>query len=143
MIIDVDLPTVHDNGMFISAKVSRIVELIREHDQNLDVKWIPPQMRKPGDAAFAITERLRDGSEVVAFYVDTEEQFDETVLARVYEADNKIHSVSSMVESRNAAVKAAQKARMADECQQHIDLMRSMIRSGKHTYRHGGKKYAL
>lgn len=143
MIIDVDLPTVHDNGMFISAKVSRIIELIREHDSNLDVKWIPPSLRKEGDAAFAITERLRDGSEVVAFYVDSEEHFDEDVLARVYEADNQFHDVSTMLESKNAAAKRAAEAKAAEERAQHVDLMRSMVQSKKHTYRHGGRKFNL
>lgn len=143
MIIDADLPVVHNNGMFISAKVSRIVELIREHDSNLDVKWIPEKLRGPGDAAFAITEKLRDGSEVVAFYIQSEKDFDETVLARVYEADNAYHNVQTMMESHNRAIKAVEEAKLADERAQHIDLMRSMVTTRLHTYKHNGNKYNL
>lgn len=143
MIVDVDLPTVHDNGMFISAKISRIVELIRAHDSNLDVKYIPPNLRGPGDAAFAITERLRDGREVVAFYVQSECDFDEDVLARVYEADNQHHNVQSMLESKNKAAQRYQEAKHREEREAHYDVMLSMIRSKKHTYRHNGKKYDL
>lgn len=143
MIVNVDLPVVHDNGMFISAKISRIVELIREYDNNLDVKYIPPHMRRPDEAAFMITERLRDGREVVAFYVQSECDFDEDVLAKVYEADNAKHDVQSVMESKNKAATAVRHAREREEREAHYDLMLSMINSKKHTFRHGGKKYDL
>jgi hypothetical protein len=143
MIVDVDLPAVHDNGMFISARISRIVELIREYDPNLDVKMIPAERRGPGDAAFMITERLRDGREVVAFYVQSECDFDEDVLAKVYESDNAKHDVQSVMESKNKAATAVRHAREREEREAHYDLMLSMIQSKKHTYRHNGKKYDL
>jgi hypothetical protein len=91
MHIDVDLPTAHDDGHFISGKVSRIVELVREYDSRLDVKWIPPNMRSATDPAFAITERLSDGRDVVAFYVQDESEMDERVLERVLLGDNTKH----------------------------------------------------
>jgi hypothetical protein len=141
--LNVDLPTVHDNGMFISAKVSRIVELIREYDSNLDVKWVPPTMRGRTDPAFAITERLRDGREVVAFYVNTEAEFNEDVLARIYAGDNAKQDVQAMMEAKNKAVRAATKAKQREELEASYDFMASMIGSHKHTYRHGGRKYDL
>lgn len=143
MIIDVDLPTAHNDGHFISAKVSRIVELIREYDHRLDVKWIPPNLRSPADPAFAITERLRDGSEVVAFYIQSEEQFNEDVLARIYAGDNAKHDVQSILNAKNAAVQRVQNARHQEERYAYYDLMSSMIRSNKHTYKHGGRRYDL
>jgi hypothetical protein len=143
MIVDVDLPAVHDNGMFISARISRIVELIRDYDPNLDVKMIPAERRGPGDAAFMITERLRDGREVVAFYVQSECDFNEDVLAKVYESDNAKHDVQSVMESKNKAATAVRHAREREEREAHYDLMLSMVTSKKHTYRHGGKKYDL
>jgi hypothetical protein len=143
MIIDVDLPAVHDNGMFISAKVSRIVELIREYDHRLDVKMIPPGMRRPDEPAFAITERLSDGREVVAFYVQDESYFDERVLARIYEGDNTKGDVQKRIDAQNAAVNRVREARQAEERAQYYDLMGSMIRSNKHTYRHDGRKFSL
>jgi hypothetical protein len=142
-IVNVDLPVVHDNGMFISAKISRIVELIRDYDSNLDVKFVPAERRGPNDAAFMITERLRDGREVVAFYVQSECDFDEDVLAKVYESDNAKHDVQSVMESKNKAARAVQAARHQEELDAHYDLTRSMIVSKKHTYRHDGKKYDL
>jgi hypothetical protein len=143
MIIDVDLPAVHEDGSFISARVSRIVELIRDYDPNLEVKWIPERMRQPGEPAFMITERLRNGREVVAFYVESEQHFDESVLARIYAGDNSRHDVLANVEAQNAAVNRVREARQQEEREQYYDLMGSMIKAKKHNYRHGGKTYHL
>lgn len=143
MQIDVDLPTAHEDGRFISAKVSRIVELIRDYDHHLDVKWIPQDMRKPDEPAFAITERLSDGREVVAFYVEKEQDFDERVLARIYEGDNTKHDVQQRINAQNAAATAIRESRQRDERYAYYDVMTSMIRSKKHTYKHNGKKYSL
>jgi hypothetical protein len=143
MIIDVDLPTAHDNGQFISAKVSRIVELIREYDHRLDVKWIPPNMRGANEPAFAITEALGDGREVVAFYVQSEADFNETVLARIYEGDNTKGDVQARIDAQNAAVARVREARQREERFQYYDVMASMIRSGKHTYKHDGRRFSL
>jgi len=140
---DVDLPTAHDDGHFVSAKVSRVVELIREYDSRLDVKWVPPDQRGPTDPAFAITERLADGREVIAFYVDSEESFDEDVLARVYAGDNAKNDVQSRVDAQNEAAKRVQEAKHREELEQYYSLLGSMITSKKHTYRHDGKKYIL
>lgn len=143
MIIDVDLPTAHDDGRFINANVSRIVELIREYDYRLDVKWVPPDQRGPNDPAFAITERLSDGREVVAFYVANESDFNENVLARIYEGDNTKGDVQKKMEAKNKAMRASQEARHRDERYAQYDVMTSMINSRKHTFRHNGKKYDL
>lgn len=140
---DVDLPTAHDDGHFISAKVSRVIELIREYDNRLDVKWVPPDRRSPTDPAFAITERLADGREVVAFYVDSEEHFDENVLARIYEGDNSKHDIQTRVDAQNAAAKRLQEAKHREEREQYYSLLGSMILSKKHTYKHQGRKYSL
>ncbi len=143
MDLSVDLPQVHDDGRFISAKVSRIVELIREYDHRLDVKWVPPDRRAPDDPAFAITERLGDGREVVAFYVDNEESFNENVLTRIYMGDNTKHDVQARITAQNAAVTRVSQLRAREENQQFAEFIGSMIRSHKSYYRHGGKTYHL
>jgi hypothetical protein len=143
MYLDVDLPTAHDDGRFVSAKVSRLVELIRAYDSHLDVKWVPPDLRGPSDPAFAITEQLADGREVVAFYIQDERDFDTDVLARIYAGDNTKQDVQGIIDARNKAVQDEQNARHREERYAYYDLMASMIKSGKHTYKHDGRKYNL
>lgn len=143
MSINVDLPTAHEDGRFINANVSRVVELVRDYDHRLDVKWVPPDQRGPNDPAFAVTEKLSDGREVVAFYVASESDFNEDVLARIYNSDNAKQDVQKTMEAKNKAVRAVQEARARDERYAQYDLMVSMVNSRKHTYHHGGKKYSL
>jgi len=136
-----DAPAAHEDGHFISAKVSRIVELIRDFDPRLDVKWVPPEHRAPGDAAFAIVERIADGREQPVFYVQTEEEMDERVLARIYESDVAHNDVMGKMEANNRAIKAAEDAKFRDMQEESHDLMRSVLKSGKHNYQHNGKTY--
>jgi hypothetical protein len=140
---DIDLPTVHSDGHFISAKVSRVIELIREYDHHLDVKWVPPDRRGPGDAAFAITERLGDGREVVAFYIDSEENFNEDVLARIYMGDNTKNDVQAFITAKNNAANALLRAKQREELEEYYSLLGSMIISKKHYYKHDGRQYNL
>lgn len=136
-----DAPTAHDDGHFISAKVSRIVELIREYDPRLDVKWIPPEHREPGDAVFSIIERTSDGKEHIAFHVQSEEEFNESVLARIYAADVDHNDVLGRVEANNRAIRDADAARKRDAMEERHDLMRTLLASPKHNFRHDGKEY--
>jgi hypothetical protein len=138
--INVDLPTVHEDGRFISSKVSRVVELIREYDHRLDVVWIPHDRRNPDEPAFAITESLSDGRKVVAFYVQDESEFDERVLERIILGDNAHHDVQARVEAQNQAARAMALAKRREEVAAFADFARSVITSRKHTYHHDGRK---
>lgn len=138
-----DLPVPHDNGMWINEKISRLVELIRNYDNHLDVKIIPDHLLQMGDAKFAITERLADGREVVAFYVQSEAEFDESVLARIYEADNTKHDVQSAMESHNKAQRALKQKEYEDQMQQAHDEAAFLWKTPKHTVRLGGKTLHL
>lgn len=132
-------PVAHDDGHFINAKVSRIVELIREHDPNLDVKWIPPNQRGHNDPAFVIVERAADGGEYPVFHVDSEEHMNEEVLTAVYAADMNIHNVQDWLEAKNKAYRDAQALQARDEMEAKHDLARSILKSPLHTYKHNGK----
>lgn len=143
MILDVDLPVPHADGRFINAKISRVVELVREYDSRLNVRWVPPDLRQEGDPAFAITERLRDGSEVVAFYVQDESEFDERVLQRIILGDNAHHDVEKVIEAANLAAAAMAEKRRREEVAEYADFATSVIRSRKHRYRHEGREFDI
>jgi len=136
-----DAPTAHDDGHFISAKVSRIVELIRQYDDRLDVAWVPPEYRQEGDAAFAITERIADGRTQVVMYVNSEEEMNESVLARIYESDVENNDVLGKIEANNRAVRNAEALRRRDEMEEAHDLLHTVLKSPKHNFTHDGKTY--
>lgn len=134
-------PVAHEDGHFVNANISRIVELIRQYDSRLDVKWIPPEVRQPGDPAFAIVERIADGREQPVFHVDSEEHFNEEVLAAVYLSDNEKANVQDRLEAKNKAYRDSEALKARDAMDAKHDLMRSIMRSPKHTYKHDGKTF--
>lgn len=132
-------PIAHDDGHFINAKVTRIVELIREYDPRLDVAWIPPENRAPNEPAFAIVENTVQGP-VVAFYVQDEQSFDENILKRIYEADVTKNDIQGRLEAHNRAVKALRAKEQEDERMIEYEFLHSFINSPLHTYKHNGRK---
>lgn len=134
-------PVAHDDGHFISADISRIVELIREHDHRLDVKWIPPEHRQPGDAAFSVIERTSDGREHIVFHVQTEAEFNENVLARLYAADISQDDVLGRMEAGNKAARNAAALRQRDAREEAMDFTLTALKSPKHVFKHNGKTY--
>ena len=136
-----DAPVAHDDGRFISAKVSRIVELIRGYDPRLDVMWIPPDKRQLNDPAFVITERSSDGKIHEIFHVQSEEFMDERVLEQVYMADTAKHDVNGRIEAHNKAIRDAQALQARDNNEARLDLAKSLLQSPLHTYKHNGKTY--
>lgn len=141
-VLNANVPVPHDDGSFISEKVSRIVELVREYDHNIDVRWIPPNRRAVDDPAFALVTRQMDGKEYVIFYVQDESQFDERVLQRLYQNDaEKQGNILDAAEAHNAAVRAYQQKVHKEQLEEAKDLAYHILKSNKHTYKHNGVKY--
>lgn len=138
------LPVPHDDGHFISERVSRVVEIIRETWPMLDVKWIPPEIREPGDAAFVIVERLPDGREVSVLHVQTEAEFDHRVLARIEQGDNSKGNVLEVIEAEERALRRYQEKQLQEYIDEQNDFVQFVISGGrdkKNWVRHNGWKF--
>lgn len=136
------LPIPMEDGHWVNARVNRIIELIREYDSRLDVAWIPPEKRDPRDPAFAVMENLPNGQSVVAFYVQDEDAFDESVLRKIYENDQaKQGDVNARIDAHNKAVRDIQRKAWQDKMEDQADLAKHILKSPKATYRHNGRKY--
>ncbi len=137
-----NLPVPHDDGSFISERVSRIVELVREYDPRIDVRWIKPDQRGPDEPAFALVTRDMSGREYVIFYVQDEQSFDGSVLERLYQSDaEKQGNVLSAIDARNQAVRAIKQKLHHEQLEEARDVAYHILRSPKHTYKHNGVKY--
>ena len=132
-----------EDGSWINENTARIAELISEYDPRLELRWVRPDQRQPGEPEFAIIEKSPDGLEFVAFLIQDESFVDHRLLARIYAADNKDKNVNEISLSINEAVRAVQRKREQDKIAEASDLAVSMMRSQLHTYRHNGKKIDL
>lgn len=137
-----NLPVPHEDGSFVSARVSRLVELIREYDPSVDVRWIRPQDRNPDEPAFALVTRDQQGREYVIFYVKDEETFDGSVVQRLIQMDQaKKGNILSEIDAQNAAAKAIQQKLHKEQLEESKDLAYHILKSKKHDYRHNGVRY--
>ncbi len=137
-----NLPVPHDDGSFISEKVSRIAEIVRDYDPHIDVRWIRPGDRDPNDPAFALVSCVPGQQEYVIFYVQDEADFNGNVLERLYQADaTKQGNILNALDARNKAVKAIQSNLHKERLEEAKELAYSILKSKKHTYRHNGVTY--
>lgn len=142
MMLSGDVPVPHEDGSFISQRVSDLVETIRGYDPNIDVRWIPPSNRAAGDPAFALVDTHPGRAEYVIMYVQSEKEFDGSVLERVIKADMaKNGRILDDVEAQNAAVRLLQIKKQQDELAEAHDLAHHILKSPKARYKHNGVVY--
>ena len=140
--ITANLPIPHQDGSFISERVSRLVEVIRDYDRHLDVRWIPPNQRAEDDPAFALVSSVPGQAEYVIFYIQDESKFDGGVLERLYQMDAAKHgNILTKIEAENKAVKAIQEKLHKERLEEAHDLAYSIRRSSKNYYKHNGFTY--
>lgn len=137
----------HDDGHMISERTSRIIELIREYDDHLDVMWIPPEKRGINEPAFVVVERLADGSTHSVFYVQDEDAFDGSVLERIYNTDvlkqgGNPSAFLNNLDARNRAVKAIAEKVRQEALEEYIEEAYAVLKSPLHRYKgSNGKVY--
>lgn len=136
-----DLPIPLSDGHWVSAKVNRVVEILKEYDPNLDVVWLPPERREPGEPAFLVVELTPKGPKPI-FSVESEEYMDERLLEQVYRYDTAKHKdVLSEMDVRNKARRDMIKKQHQEEMQAAHDLAAHVLRSPKIRYKHDGVVY--
>jgi hypothetical protein len=137
-----NLPVPHEDGSFVSERVSRLVEIIRDYDRNIDVRWIPPSQRAADDPAFALVTKDTGGREYVIFYIQDESKFDGGVLERLYQMDAAKHgNILTKIETENMAVKAIQEKLHKERLEEAHDVAYHIQKSSKNYYRHNGFTY--
>lgn len=125
------------DGTWVNSKIARIVEIIREQFPDLEVTWIPRDKRNDGDAAFAIVEVQKDGRHVVAFYVQNEADFDESVLERIIRADmskKDPQKVEAEITAKNEAVRLIAEKKQKERVAELMEPYMAALKSGKHKY---------
>lgn len=144
MIGNVYVPTA--DNRFISTEMANLVEIIRDYDPNLDLRWIPPEKRFEGelDKPYVVVE-TRQGKDFPVTYL-TEEEIKKTewMIASLFQWDaQRSGSRLDDLDARNAARKVLEMKKHAEELEEQADFAASVIKSPLHTYRHKGKRFDL
>jgi hypothetical protein len=132
-----DLPVEHIDGSLVSAKISRVVEAIRDYDPSIDVEWVPHGARGPRDAAFRLVHRPMGGKPYIMFYVQTEEEFDERVLKRIYANDQAKGGGTTLseFEAHSKAQRELERRKNEDSVAEANDIAWHVFKSKLNTYR--------
>lgn len=117
-------------GVLVEDDVLRIVERIREYDPNLVIQYCA-RPDSIADAPYRIMELCPDGHKRLVFSVW---QLDNTVMERIYNADNQRHNTLLLLDKANEKARRENRRRYDEEREQAKDIVAHVFASPKNTY---------
>lgn len=128
------------DGRFVSEKIHRIVQAIKDYEPNIDVQWLAPDQRydKVNDVtlpAFQVIYNRPDGLTETLFYVKDEGDFNERVLQRIIYNDQRNVDVkwSELTAWEEAQKRIAKQAKI-DEMEEAQDIAEHILKTHLNTY---------
>lgn len=124
------------DGMVVSDDVRRTILAIKEYEPELHVGWIPPEMRKEGDAAFAIIHSHPGNDPYIMFYVKDEDTMDGRQLQRIIAADQREGKKQwSEEEAAMEAQKRLDHQEFLDHVEEMNDIAKHVMKSPLNDYK--------
>lgn len=120
-------------GVYVEQDVLRVVQTIQEYDPNLRVKYLDPDSGgSVGDPPYKVVELCPDGIERVVFSVW---KLDGSIVERLRAADTQKLDILVGLETKNQAVRDAEKRRFREEVlgEAH-DIAHHVLRSPRSSY---------
>jgi hypothetical protein len=126
-----------EDSSFVPEKIVQVIEAIRQYNHELDVEWIPPRARKPGEAAFRIMHKPLGKEPYVIFHVKTEDEFDARVLKRIIHGDASVNGMPrySELEAAEEAAKRVAHQQWLDELEEKNEMAHALLKTDKTVYK--------
>lgn len=134
--MNVHVPT--NDGHWVSEKHARIAEIIQDYDPTLELVWIPPETRTPFEKPFAIVHHPEGLKPYFVMYIK-EDELDERVLARLFQGDLTRSKPLNGLEAMEHADKVMRAKELMDKAEERQDFIKTIVGSGKHSFKHNGK----
>lgn len=130
------IPT--DSGYWVSEDFCRLAEIIKDYDEHLELRWIPPDKRTDIDTSkpYAIVDTRSDYIVFHASELDTPEE----ILTRLWSNDNTKHDVMKFMTISDNARKAMELKREIDQREEAMEEAAWLIGTKKNYIKHRGKK---
>lgn len=128
---------------WISEEFSRLAEIVKDYDEHLELRWIPPELRTdPNDRKnpYAIVHSPPDKPAYVVMFA-SELDNPKDILEKLFNIDNKNGDVFKAMMAHNRAVKAFQLKEQMDELEEARDLTAFAIKNTKSRWQHNGITY--
>lgn len=124
------------DGQFVSDRVQRIVEALKEYCPEIEVKWLPPGARREGQAAYCIMHCPPGQQPYVITYIHRDEDFTASVLARIIDGDQRNGEKSwDMFTAAEQAEKLIKRKYYEEAMEEANDIAFHVFRSRLNTYK--------
>lgn len=117
-------------GIPVEKDALRIAEKVHEYDPSLRVQYLE-QAESVGEPPFRIVEHCRDGVDRPVFSVWI---LDNTVLERIWLADNQKFDVNARLDITNARAKAQEGRRFKEKLEEAHEVTTAVLASPKSSY---------
>lgn len=119
-----------EDGQFVSEKHERLARVIQDYDPAFALAWIPPKDRRDPEDITKCYAVIEVDTGLPVFYAG---ELDEpaTILAKLFDADNKHGNVLDRIEAHNAAVEALRMKEKMDLAEERKDYIAWLIGTNK------------
>lgn len=107
---------------FISSKLERLAEILKDYDPDLELRWVPRNNRTAADKLPYVIIHSPIGRQPYPVCYFDDKANPEDILARIFAGDNKQGSVLKNVEAQEAARKAFQLKAAMDAAEEAKDM---------------------
>lgn len=123
---------------WFSKKFETLAEILKDYDQYLELRWIPPANRTRDDKKPYVVVDTRNNTPVL---YASDSDIPEQILAQVIEGDNRNGSVLKKLEAYEAAHKLFVIKEHLDQMEEAADEAKFFMKSPLNTIRFKGKKF--
>lgn len=124
------------DGQFVSQKVARVVQAIKDYCPELEVQFVPQSQRHDTTAAFRIIHHDSNREPYVVMHVKDESEFDARVLKELILGDQRNGKVTiSAIEAAEAAAAAVARQAFIESIEEANEIAAAVLKSNKSTYK--------
>lgn len=117
---------------FVEEDVLRIVQKVSEYDENLRIRYLPPdRVINPSQAPYALVERGKDGVWRVVFYIW---ELDDRIMDRIVAMDTFKQDVLGNLDKNNQKARDTVKKEGEELREEAREKTKAIIDSPKDTY---------
>lgn len=129
------IPT--EDGRWVNDGFARLAEVVQDYDHNLELRWIPPELRTREDRKpYCVWDKLSNTPVLFANELDTPD----SILARLLGADSLHGSIIDKLDANNSAATIMRAKERADLMEEAADEAEFLMRSPLNMVRHKGMK---
>lgn len=120
-----------ETGHWVSEQFARLAEILKDYDDGLELRWIPPEMRTSEDGKpYAIVHRNPQGYEYVVKYAG-ELDNPQRILADLWAGDTSKGNVLGYLDSLDAANDAFRMKKQVEQAEERQEFIEYLMRTDK------------